>query len=114
MAGVRITVGVARVLRVFLENPAQPHYGYELMQATGFPSGKLYPMLAKLQAGGWLTKEREDIDPSVVGRPPRRLYRLSPEGTRAAREELAALSAELRPPLVAEAHRVLRPEGGLS
>jgi DNA-binding PadR family transcriptional regulator len=50
----------------------------------------------------------------VAGRPPRRLYRLSPEGKRAACEELAALSAELRPPLVAEAPRVLRPEGGLA
>ncbi|HEU5473663.1 MAG TPA: helix-turn-helix transcriptional regulator [Actinophytocola sp.] len=113
MAVVRITVAVAKVLRAFLEDPAQPRYGYELMRVTGFPSGKLYPILAKLQAVGWLVREREDIDPSMAGRPARRLYRLSPEGTRAAREELTTLSAELRPPMLAEQPRVLRTEGGL-
>lgn len=113
MAAVRITVAVAKVLRAFLEDPAHPRYGYELMRVTGFPSGKLYPILAKLQAVGWLIREREDIDTSVAGRPARSMYRLSQEGTRAAQEELAALSAELRPPLLAENPRVLRPEGGL-
>jgi PadR family transcriptional regulator, regulatory protein PadR len=111
---VQITVAAAKVLRAFLEDPAQPRYGYELMRVTGFPSGKLYPILAKLQAVGWLDREQEDIDPSVAGRPARRLYRLSREGTRVAREELAALSAELRPPSIAENPRVLRPEGGVT
>lgn len=83
------------------------------MRLTGFPSGKLYPILAKLQAAGWLDKEQEDIDPAVAGRPARRLYRINPEGTRSAREELVALSTELRPPMLPENPRVLRPEGGL-
>jgi PadR family transcriptional regulator, regulatory protein PadR len=108
----RLTVAVAKVLRVFLEDTAQPRYGYELMRLTGFPSGKLYPILARLQGAGWLIKEQEDVDPSVVGRPPRRMYRLSPDGVQAARHELAALSEQLRPP-VPGAPGFLRPEGGL-
>lgn len=111
MAPVRLTVAVAKVLRVFLEDTSQPRYGYELMQVTGFPSGKLYPIVARLQAAGWLIKEKEDIDPSEVGRPPRRMYRLSPDGIQAARLELAALSEQLRPP-VAGVQGSLRPEGG--
>jgi DNA-binding PadR family transcriptional regulator len=111
MTPVRLTVAVATVLRVFLEDTSQPRYGYELMQITGFPSGKLYPILARLQAAGWLIKEKEDIDPSTAGRPPRRMYRLSPDGIQAARLELAILSEQLRPS-VKGAQGGLRPEGG--
>jgi PadR family transcriptional regulator PadR len=95
---VRVTVAVATVLRAFLDDVTQPRYGYELMRLTGYPSGKLYPILARLQRAGWLTKELEDIDPAAAGRPVRRLYRLTPTGTHAARDELAALAQQLRPP----------------
>jgi hypothetical protein len=43
-----MTLAVAAVLRVFLDDPDAPRYGYELMRRTGFPSGKLYPILARL------------------------------------------------------------------
>lgn len=107
-----MTIAVATVLRVFLDDITQPRYGYELMQLTGYPSGKLYPILARLQRAGWLTREREDIDPAVAGRPARRLYRLAPEGIQAARQELAALTQQLRP--AAEVTPRLRPEGGMA
>lgn len=108
--GVRVTIAVAKVLRVFLDDIAQPRHGYELMQLTGFPSGKLYPILARLHSAGWLIREAEDIDPAAAGRPARRLYRLSPQGIRAARIELASLSEQLRPAPGAISR--LRPEGG--
>jgi PadR family transcriptional regulator, regulatory protein PadR len=92
---VRITVAVARVLREFLSDASQPRYGYDLMQATGYPSGKLYPILARLKHAGWLTRNPEQIDPADAGRPARYLYRLTGDGAVAARQELAALSAQL-------------------
>lgn len=92
-----MTVAVARVLRVFLDDIAQPRHGYELMQITGYPSGKLYPILARLHSAGWLTRESEDIDPAVAGRPARRVYRLSSHGVEAARAELASLTDQLSP-----------------
>jgi PadR family transcriptional regulator, regulatory protein PadR len=97
MAAVRVTVAVAAVLRVFLEDCERSRYGYELMQVTGFPSGKLYPVLARLERAGWLAKEREPVDPVSAGRPARRLYRISEEGIAAASRELALLSEQLRP-----------------
>jgi PadR family transcriptional regulator, regulatory protein PadR len=109
---VRMTITVAAVLRIFLDDITQPRYGYELMRATGYPSGKLYPVLARLERAGWLTKELEDIDPAAEGRPARRLYRLSAEAVPAAHSELAALSAQLQPP--ARQPRRLRPQGGLT
>lgn len=78
------------VLRVFLDDPREPRYGYELMRLTRFPSGKMYPILARLEAAGWLDRSWESIDPAVEGRPARRWYRLSEEGAAAARLELAA------------------------
>jgi PadR family transcriptional regulator len=111
MGEVRITVAVATVLRAFLDNAAQPRYGYDLMKATGFPSGKLYPILARLQAADWLEKQVEDVDPAAAGRPARRLYRINPDRVAAIRTELAALSDRLRPAPPGPGGR-LRPEGG--
>lgn len=106
-----MTVAVAMVLRAFLDDLDQPRYGYDLMRQLGFPSGKLYPILARLQKAGWVLREQEDIDPSAEGRPPRALYRLSPTGIQVARTELAALSQLLRLPAENGAGQ-LRPEGG--
>jgi PadR family transcriptional regulator PadR len=41
MPEVQITIAVARVLREFLSEPSADRYGYDLMRATSFPSGKL-------------------------------------------------------------------------
>lgn len=97
---------VAKVLRIFLEDPAEPQYGFDLMQSTGLPSGTLYPILARLEHAGWISGKREAIDPAAAGRPARRIYTLTAEGAVAARRELATLSAQLRPPVV---RPVLRP-----
>jgi PadR family transcriptional regulator, regulatory protein PadR len=98
MANVRVTLAVARVLREFLCDPCKPRYGYELMGLTRFPSGKLYPVLARLVDAGWLIREREDVDASAAGRPARYLYRLSEQGAVAAQRELTGLSEQLAPP----------------
>jgi PadR family transcriptional regulator len=108
MQEVKLTLTVARILREFLTDPSRPRYGYDLMQATGYPSGKLYPPLAKLVRAGWLIRENEQIDPSAEGRPPRRMYHLTERGAESARQELAVLSQQLSPP----SRRLLRPEGG--
>lgn len=104
-----MTVAVAQLLREFLADPAEPRHGYELMQLTGFPSGKLYPLLARLHRAGLLIREWEDIDPREAGRPARCIYRLSPGAVEPVRHELAELSDQLRPS--AAPHQLPRPEG---
>lgn len=59
------------------------------MKATRLPSGTLYPMLARLQQEGLVDSQWEDQRPAAAGRPPRKYYRLTAEGTRVARLELA-------------------------
>lgn len=80
-----------------LEKPSQPMYGLDLMDRAGVKSGTLYPLLARLAEAGWLTAQRETVDPSAAGRPARTYYRLSGEGERGAREALSALALPAAP-----------------
>jgi PadR family transcriptional regulator, regulatory protein PadR len=98
MENVRITTTVGRVLRVLLEDPQAPQYGFDLMQRTGLPSGSLYPILARLERARWITGKKEAIDAGAEGRPPRKYYVLTADGARLARQGLAELSEQLRPP----------------
>ncbi|AEV85874.1 PadR family transcriptional regulator [Actinoplanes sp. SE50] len=86
----RITAAVAGVLEAFLAAPGTERYGLDIMQATGYPSGTVYPILMRLQKAGWLAAHWEEIDPVAAGRPARRWYRLTPDGLTTARTELAA------------------------
>jgi PadR family transcriptional regulator, regulatory protein PadR len=89
---VKLTGPLERVLRVFLDDPAAPRYGYDLMKAAGLRSGTLYPMLARLQDEGVVTARWEAQPADGTGRPPRKYYQLTAEGTRIVRVELARAS----------------------
>jgi PadR family transcriptional regulator, regulatory protein PadR len=93
-----MTAPLQRVLRAFLEDPAAPRYGYDLMKAAGLPSGTLYPMLARLEDQELVTSAWET--PQAPGDRPRRYYQLTGEGIRVARLELAqARAGRLRAPV---------------
>ncbi len=93
----KLTRPLERVLRVLLADPTAEHYGYDLMKAARLPSGTLYPMLARLQQEGLVRSEWEEQRPDAAGRPPRKYYRLTAEGARVARFELAQAGAPPRP-----------------
>ena len=96
-ADVRLTVPVIRVLAALLDNPDEPRYGLDLMQATELASGSLYPILTRLRSAGWVDAHWEDIDPARAGRPARRYYLLTAEGVGRARGALATLHAKTSP-----------------
>jgi hypothetical protein len=101
-SGPRITLPTAVVLSQMLADPTADHYGFALAEATGFPSGTIYPVLARLEAAGWLASFWEEGSPAELARPRRRMYRLTGSGARAAREALAATQRRLAvspPPL---------------
>lgn len=52
-------------------------HGYELAQRTGLASGTLYPILIRLAERGILESKWEE---PPGGRPPRHLYRITPDG----------------------------------
>ena len=90
----RMTEPQERVLRVFLEDPTAARYGYDLMRAAKVQSGTLYPMLARWAEEGLVESEWESATAQDRGgRPPRKFYRLTAEGVRVARLELAEHAA---------------------
>ena len=61
-------------------------YGYELSRVTGLKSGTLYPILMRLCERGNLESKWQPSEED--GRPPRHMYRLTPEGVAFARHSL--------------------------
>jgi PadR family transcriptional regulator PadR len=104
-----ITPKMAKVLKIFLQDPVEPRYGFELMKLTGMASGSLYPMLARLEEAGWLTRGKENIDPHEEGRPRRMHYSITGAAATSARFRLAELSDQYRPPAAAPVRP--RPQG---
>lgn len=100
-----MTLPTQLVLRAMLDNPAQPMYGLQISQVAGLASGTIHPILARLEACGWLESHWEEIDPHQERRPRRRYYRLTPGGVELSQAALArvrtpaALMARLRPGL---------------
>jgi DNA-binding PadR family transcriptional regulator len=87
MAKIRKSPQTALVLREFLGEALEWRYGYDLSRGTGLKSGTLYPILMRLSERGWLETQWEDAP--EAGRPPRHLYRLTADGVRWAREQVA-------------------------
>jgi PadR family transcriptional regulator, regulatory protein PadR len=79
------------VLQALAADAAQWRYGYELGVEVGLKSGSLYPILMRL-SDRRLVEARWEADPPP-GRPPRHLYRLTPDGLELARTMRPAPSA---------------------
>ncbi len=103
----RMTMATQLVLRALLADPADELYGSEIGDAAGLMSGTVHPILARLEAAGWVESRWEDVDPQVAGRPVRRYYRITGEGVQQARAELA------RVPRPQPGRLAPRPEPGL-
>ncbi len=80
LGDIRVTGPVLRVLTYFLECHPKPASGADIINDRRILSGTLYPLLDRLSVAGLLKSEWEDVDPSIVGRPRKRLYRLTADG----------------------------------
>jgi DNA-binding PadR family transcriptional regulator len=78
-------------------------YGFDLIDATGLPSGTVYPILRRLEHAGLLRSRWEaERVARQEQRPPRRYYQLSGTGATLLREiarDNPRLGAALRGPL---------------
>jgi PadR family transcriptional regulator PadR len=104
----RMTLPTQLVLRAFLVESTAEFYGSEIGEAAGLMSGTVHPILARLEAAGWVDSRWEDVDPQVVGRPVRRYYRMTGTGVEQARAALARVPRPLPSRLTA------RPQPGQS
>lgn len=82
----------ALVLTEFLGKPEEWKYGYDISRNTGLKSGTLYPILMRLAERGLLETAWETTE---AGRPPRHMYKLTSDGLRYARTQIAAEGVEL-------------------
>ena len=83
-------------------------HGFDILDATGLPSGTVYPILRRLEGEGLVSAAWEDVAIARdEQRPPRRYYEL----TRAGGEVLKAARARYPIPasISARTRRVLRP-----
>ena len=87
---VRMSLQTLRVLEAFLENPSDQLSGADVQKRSRLASGTLYPILLRLESAGWFVSRWEAVDPASIGRPRRRLYRLTPTGLARASEVFAS------------------------
>jgi PadR family transcriptional regulator PadR len=80
MARLNLTYPTALVLKALA---AGFHYGFDVMDATGLPSGTVYPILRRLDREGLLESSWEkQTSAQQEQRPPRRYYALTGAGER--------------------------------
>jgi DNA-binding PadR family transcriptional regulator len=83
------------VLRALAEGAT---YGFDIMDATGLASGTVYPILSRVERKGLVEARWEE--PAAhrrAGRPARKYYRLTPEGSEALSLSIARFRALGRP-----------------
>lgn len=88
----RLSVAAAGVLQAVANGF---EYGFDVIEATGLPSGTVYPALGRLERDGLVRSAWEDDAAAhAEGRPARRYYRVTAAGQRSlaeAREYFRAL-----------------------
>lgn len=62
-------------------------YGFDISDATGLPSGTVYPVLRRLEEAGLLRSRWEEVETArEEQRPPRRYYTVTGSGAQAVRD----------------------------
>jgi PadR family transcriptional regulator len=89
----RLSSQTLSVLDAFLGAPKEWRYGYDISRDTGLKSGTLYPILMRLAERKLLDTSWEIVE---AGKPPRHLYRLTPDGMQFAREHRRSRATGLR------------------
>lgn len=80
----RLTYPTALVLQALLDGH---HHGFDIMEATGLPSGTVYPILRRLDSEGYVrSKWEKQAVAQKEQRPPRRYYELTMGGRHLAGE----------------------------
>jgi len=87
----RITGPVLKVVGHLINAESEGISGAEISRSASIPSGTLYPILFRLERARWLESEWEEGNPSEMGRPRKRLYRLTSVGRQEARKAFEGL-----------------------
>jgi PadR family transcriptional regulator PadR len=94
---IRITMQTLNVLGALISAEDEIS-GADIARLTKISSGTLYPILMRLERHEWIESEWEDGDPRELGRPRRRLYKITGLGARGARKEFKEIKAVIGRP----------------
>lgn len=97
MSSFRRTENVVAVFNTMLERPRKSWYGLELARHVDIGSATIYATLTRLERAGLLEATWENVDPSEVGRPRRRMYKLTAEGALVGRKVVAEYKPRVLP-----------------
>lgn len=92
----RLTSQTLKVLSVLMSPTKDGLSGAEIGRMTDLASGTLYPILLRLETAKWLESQWEDGNPSDLGRPRRRFYRITGIGFRRAKAAFRELITPLK------------------
>jgi PadR family transcriptional regulator PadR len=82
----RLTLPTAMVLLAVSRNY---RYGFDISDATGLPSGTVYPVLRRLEDAGLLRSQWESAEIArAEQRPPRRYYTVTGSGAQSVRDAI--------------------------
>lgn len=90
---IRLSPQTLRVIGALTSSGGRGLSGAEIGKETKLATGTLYPILFRLEEAGLLESEWEEGDPSALGRPRRRFYKVSGEG----HMYLAKIAREITP-----------------
>jgi len=81
--GRRPSTATRLVFQAFLDSPGDETYGFELVRATGLPSGTIYPILRRLEDDKLIKSRWAEVETETQRRR-RRYYMLTAAGRRVA------------------------------
>ena len=84
----RLTSHTLKVLAALMASTEPNQSGADIARLTKMASGTLYPILLRLEEAGWVESHWEADDPHELGRPRRRLYRVTGVGARKAKSAI--------------------------
>src|SRR4051812_25994949 len=95
-ASPRLTYSSLKVLRAFLDafhdGVRTQLAGADVMRLASISSGTMYPLLYRFEESGFVEGSWETATPQELGRPQRKLYRLTAKGAEFARRALETVS----------------------
>ena len=86
---IRITLEAVKILNAIRRDG--PVSGADVLRSTSILTGTGYPLMRRLEGVGYLAGEWEDGDPSELGRPRCRYYKITDAGRVAAEAVLVGL-----------------------
>lgn len=95
-AELRITDNIVAIFNTMLERPRKGWYGLEIASAAGIGSATIYAALTRMERAELVEASWEAEAPTELGRPQRRLYKLTVAGAEVGREALANYRPRVR------------------